>query len=351
MKKMMKLNIASEVYYPYKILSFFGDIIKEKIIYVYDKDLIGYDSANLYAFQFRLWMMEKFNMSKNFILMDDDYFIGKPLKKSDFFYVEDGKVVPSIVSTDFTFLNEKSVNKNHDYYKKRIKKTQSGEHFLYSIMTSYIFTMKLLNNTFIFPKFTHNAVPCNIEDIKELYYLVLDSKYKYSTLDSLYRHTEALQFVTFLMAYTFKKYNKKVNPISHTYIDNNVTIISNFNYSLFCINTGNDYYTPLSFMKSKLTMEHLFPEISPYEIKNDTYVINLAFDIIYQIEKQNIQFIRKRKLIIIFIYIILGIIIITLVIWFIYKKLHLYYKRSPKLIINEESQKKINNSLQLTEIK
>ena len=32
--------------------------------------------------------MKKFGISDNFIIMDDDYFIGNTLKKSDFFYVE-----------------------------------------------------------------------------------------------------------------------------------------------------------------------------------------------------------------------------------------------------------------------
>ena len=63
------------------------DLIKEKIIYVKDKDLIGFDSSNSYSFQFRYWNMKRFGISDNFIVMDDDYFIGAPLKKSDFFYV------------------------------------------------------------------------------------------------------------------------------------------------------------------------------------------------------------------------------------------------------------------------
>ena len=59
--------------------------IKEKIIYIKDKDLLGYDSANIHAFTFNLFKMKKFGISTNFIYMEDDFFIGKPLKKSDFF--------------------------------------------------------------------------------------------------------------------------------------------------------------------------------------------------------------------------------------------------------------------------
>ena len=81
--------------------------ISEKIIYVKDKDLLGFDSESSTAFQYALFKLKKFGISDNFILMDDDYFIGKELKKTDFFYFDQniGKVVPIIIS------------KNYNYYK------------------------------------------------------------------------------------------------------------------------------------------------------------------------------------------------------------------------------------------
>ena len=48
------------------------DLIKEKIIYINDKALLGHDSSNSASFHFSIWMMERFNLSTNFILMDDD---------------------------------------------------------------------------------------------------------------------------------------------------------------------------------------------------------------------------------------------------------------------------------------
>ena len=53
--------------------------IEEKIIYIKDKDLIGFDSANVQSFLFNLYKMEKFGISENFIYMDDDYFIGEAM--------------------------------------------------------------------------------------------------------------------------------------------------------------------------------------------------------------------------------------------------------------------------------
>ena len=46
--------------------------IKYKIIYIKDKDFLGYDSANIYAFTFNLYKLENFGVSKNFIYMEDD---------------------------------------------------------------------------------------------------------------------------------------------------------------------------------------------------------------------------------------------------------------------------------------
>ena len=84
------------------------DEIKEKIIYVNDKDFLGFDSANIFAFTFNLYKMEKFGISKNFIYMEDDFFIGKPLKKSDFFYYDEKekKVVPYLLTSDFNLMNK-----------------------------------------------------------------------------------------------------------------------------------------------------------------------------------------------------------------------------------------------------
>ena len=65
--------------------------INNKIVYVKDKDLLGFDSASSVAFQFHLFNMAKFGLSENFILMDDDYFFGKPIKKTDFFYYEENQ--------------------------------------------------------------------------------------------------------------------------------------------------------------------------------------------------------------------------------------------------------------------
>ena len=188
---------------PNKKVRYFKDYkyIKDKIIYVKDKDLLGYDSSNINAFLFRYWKMKEFGISDNIIIMDDDCFIGKKLKKSDFFYVKNGKVFPLIITSKFLKIDKLTVTKNFELYKNRAKNSkeeQNEDIFNFSKYLTFLFILDLFNfspteNVFI-PKFTHNAIPVNLNDIKEIYYLAYNSKYKYSTLDCIYRMPGYLQF-------------------------------------------------------------------------------------------------------------------------------------------------------------
>ena len=151
------------------------ELIKKKIVYVKDKDLIGFDSSNSLAFQFRYWKMKEFGISDNFIVMDDDYFIGEKLNKSDFFYVENGKVVPSIITSHFIQIEKEDVKKNYDFYKNLAidsKEEQNDDIFNYSRYLTYLFVLNIFNisknQPIYIPKFTHNAIPCNFEEIKEI---------------------------------------------------------------------------------------------------------------------------------------------------------------------------------------
>ena len=82
--------------------------IKSKIIYIKDIDLLGFESANIHSFTFQLYKLEKFGVSKNFIYMEDDFFIGKPLNKKDFFYYDKKKkkVLPYLLTKYFQEINE-----------------------------------------------------------------------------------------------------------------------------------------------------------------------------------------------------------------------------------------------------
>ena len=61
----------------------------------------------------------------------------------------------------------------------------------------------------------------------------------------------------------------------------------NFDYPLFCINTGNNKdYTKMSFPLSRLVMDKLFPEPTPYEIIDYAYMPKLSYDIMKKLEDE-----------------------------------------------------------------
>jgi hypothetical protein len=265
-------------------------LINDKIVYVKDKDLLGHDSSNSYAFQFRYWKMKKFGISENIIAMDDDYFIGGKLEKEDFFYVEKGRVIPLITTSNFIKLDQLSIQKNYDKYKlisESSQEEQTNDNFNYCKYSTLLFLWNLFNKTnddsIFVPKFSHNALPMNLNDIKEVYDIIKVTKYKYPTLDSLYRHVDSLQFQIFIISFTFLKYNRKVKDIPYKYTNINNSINSNYNYPLICINKIVGNYSYLNYYKSKIAMEYLFSKPSPFEIVNDSFS-KLAFNVVYSLE-------------------------------------------------------------------
>jgi len=265
------------------------ELINDKIIFVKDKDILGYDSSNIHAFQFRLWKMKEFGLSDNFIVMDDDCFIGRPLNKSDFFYVHNNTVVPAIIAGDYQIHNSKTFSDKYNYIKKNLEKfrQQSSDIFMYSVYNTYLFFIEKFNSHIIVPYFTHNAIPINVKDLKEVYDLIYNSKYRNATLEALYRHIDTLQFQTAVMIYTFNKYFRKVSFVKYNYIDIENAINGNYDYDLFCINTGNNKdYNKISYLKLKIVMNKLFPNASEYEILNYTDIPYTSFSIIKDLENE-----------------------------------------------------------------
>ena len=272
------------------------DTIKNKIVYIKDKDILGYDSANSLSFQFNYWKMKKYDISDNIIAMDDDCFIGKPLKKSNFFYYRKGKVTPAIITSKFLRLNQSFAKKRLKMYEKIITKNnveQSSAEFRHSLYITYSFILKMFRKSLIFPVHTHNAIPINLNELKEIYDIIFKSEFKFSTLDSLYRKIDSLQFQAFYLSYSFIRFLKKVKNISNNLIPNKNAIFADYNYSLFCINTGSIKYDSLVFMKSKIVMEYLFPFPSKFEIINNSLSIT-TFNTIKIIEYQ-LHYHGKRK--------------------------------------------------------
>ena len=197
--------------------------IRDKIIYVNDKDLIGFDSANIFAFSFNLFKMDKFGISKNFIYMEDDYFIGKKLEKTDFFYydVKEKKVFPYVINTIFFEMDkEKIFKKQKNMNKKKNKiKPHSKNGWNFSLLNTDKYFIEKYKIPIISAKFTHCAVPENLDDLREIFKEIQDYKYINETLFAKTRHVLTLNQPEFVNLYQLNIKHRKVHHIKNTYIN------------------------------------------------------------------------------------------------------------------------------------
>ena len=254
--------------------------IEDKIIYVKDKDLLGFDSGNSRIFQYNLHKMKKFGLSENFIYMDDDYFIAKPINKNEMFYEDDDVIYPAIITSDYYEINKDILNQQINEFKR--KKDGNNPHSangFYSIQKqSLLFLYDLFGNDdirfgkkLIEPAFSHNAIPMKISDIEEIHNYI-DNNYEYGKmiLNSKDRSMHDLQFQTLYWGYVKNKYNRKVSKIPSDFYDlMQVNKILLSKKKLFVINTSIRNYSPAVFEREKMILERLFPTKTKYELDGD----------------------------------------------------------------------------------
>ena len=273
--------------------------IKDKIIYVKDKDLIGFDSASSPVFQFNLWRMKDFGMSENFILMDDDYFIGKPLNKSNFFYEENGQVYPALITRDYYEMSKEFLQRKIEVIFKKAKNVNSHSPNGFSIMQSktLLFLYDILGDDdtrfgqpLVESSFTHNAIPVKQSDIKELYdYIEKYYPYKNQTLRAKQRETFCLQPQTLFTSYERNKYDRITKMISSVFFDL-TQFKGKVKDELFVINTSTRNYGKRYYQNEIKNLEKLFPQKSPYEIEEtDNKEVNNKKDDNKKTDKINID--------------------------------------------------------------
>ena len=249
------------------------DEIKDKIVYVKDKDVLGYDSANIYAFTFNLFRLEKFGLSNNFIYFDDDFFVGKEIDKTEFFYYDEKeqRVVPCLLNGIFSELRrQETIARYWEVYKT--KDTLAPQCFMAWILSLYstqkFFIDYYKNITLIKPTPTHNAISYNIQDLKEIYDLVVNNyEYANETLNSIQRHILTLQTQHFVDLFELNVKKRKVHTIPTNVIPMNLLKMGYMYVKLFAINTGGDrVYTEEEYKNQRDLMKKRFPDPSPYEI-------------------------------------------------------------------------------------
>ena len=262
--------------------------INGKFVYVKDKDLIGFDSANSVVFQFNLQNMTKFGLSENFILIDDDYFFGKPVKKSDFFYYDEKlkKVVPAVLTDDFSEMVKSEVM--NEYNKLWRRKNSIKPHAFNGWKISQLSAFKLLleqyDMPFIFAGFSHNAISLNVNDLKEIYELVVN-KYENANnfLKSKIRTIYDLQPQSLFNAYNFNIKKRLVHSIPYEYYDIAFLDGKSLDIELFVLNTSGDRkYTAEQQKKAKNLLEKKFPLPTPFEE-------NIIYKNVEQKAQQNID--------------------------------------------------------------
>ena len=256
------------------------DEIKNKIIYIKDHELIGFNSSSNSVFLFNLFKMKKFGLSENFIYMDDDYFIGKPLNKSNFFYEENNKVYPLLISDSFKEMNRtKLLIQQKKLYKKVGKYSQTPIDFHFRKVSTLLFLYEIFGEDkqrrdipLIEAEFNHNTIPLKLSDIEEVNEYI-KKKYKYykETLESSYRHIRSLQPQILFMCYARNKYDRWAQKIVNRFftLDNVGELSINFIPKLFVINTSDKKYNYFKYKLEILKLITFFPNKTEYELSDE----------------------------------------------------------------------------------
>ena len=116
--------------------------------------------------------------------------------------------------------------------------------------------------------FSHNAIPLNLNDIKEIYDFI-EKNYTYAneTLFSTFRTLFGLQSQSLFNSYLLNVKKRKVNSIPYAYYDLGAVKNKNLDIELFVINTSGDReYTELQNKIAKILLEKKFNKPTPYEI-------------------------------------------------------------------------------------
>ena len=251
--------------------------IEEKIVYIKDKDVLGFDSSSPPAFKFNLHKLKKYDLSENFILMDDDYFISQPLKKSDFFYEDNGKIFPYLTSTNYFELDEDELRSEYMSGLSTINDINyhSEEGFLFRrastlLLLFKIFSSQDLDSPIIEVGYTHNAIPLKLSDVEEVYDNI-EKNYQYSDdcLRGKTRNMRNLEPHMLFMNYVKNKYDRPVKEMSWKYYDlTDVRQVSLDISKLFVINVEDKDYHPTRFKTEEEVLNTLFPKQTKYEIEN-----------------------------------------------------------------------------------
>ena len=206
--------------------------------------------------------------------MEDDFFIGKPLKKTDFFYydIEKKQVLPLLLTKYFQEINKKDILEQCNQYYSLFKNIEnihphSYEGWWLSIYNTDLYFLEKYNNTIINTNFTHNAISENIDELKTIFKEIQNYKFINETLRSKERHILTLNQPHFLNLYQLNINHKKTHPLHYQYIPIEKIKTNKLNSPLFVLNTGGNHIpSNRQYKIQKKIMEKRFPFPTEYEI-------------------------------------------------------------------------------------
>ena len=254
----------------------------DKIKYVKDSYLLDHPSKNTCVFQFLLWKLKKLGCSNHIIYMDDDYFIGRHVTPSTFFYHDGAKLKPYVLS-DIKLDTITTEDIDRALYK--IKHSTSNEDFKFHKGNAHVlqrlnsikFVSELANSSYLTWHLTwnffHNALGINLDDLELLYNTIKD-KYLYSEqfLNSTERTEHDLQFQELWNVYNINILGRRYYIADGKYYEM-PTFYNKLSRkmilpTLFCINTPGIYPNPTSqdIKNFNKLMQRHFPKPIPGEI-------------------------------------------------------------------------------------
>ena len=263
------------IFMPNKNVRYLKDkFIDDKIIYVTDKEILNLDRASIIAKEFNLWKLKDLGCSENVIYFNDDYFIGRRLRKSDFFYKDKDKIVPYVFYKDLIVKRNylELIDQRRKYLQiKREEFEHTPELYYTQLLNGYLFLSKILKtNTLRVPvdirKTMHNAQGFNLTELEKIYNLVKNNyEYAADCLEGLYRNEKQITAPVLYDFYFLNKENRKLSTIDYVFIDIANIAKYKLNYSLFCVNTGNRFYSNEQKIISRKILNKTFPKKSVYE--------------------------------------------------------------------------------------
>jgi len=258
---------------PNKKIKYFKELeeINEKIKYIKDKDLLGFDSSSSIVFEYNFWRLKNFGVTTNFLYFNDDYFIGNHLKKSDFFYQlrdENGTIVPYLTGLNILNSNkteiEEETKKSLDIISNRKQLIQ--DMFEYNVQSNLtkLFIYQLFGDSAKIKISNHNANPDNLINNEEIYNVV--KKYYHhpdACINSTKREKFSLSYDIMYINYMLNKYNRRFKEMNSNFFD---IMDKPQQYDLFVINkSGDKKYKNEDYVKSLIYLNFMFPKPTKYE--------------------------------------------------------------------------------------